>query len=207
MRSLPVEEFVKAFNATPSLATGCTYLLSSALGCTDEKTVNPIIDGDFIARPASEQLVDGSFVHVPIIDGANSDEGTAFGPASVNSTEQFLSYLTNTTASSLYLTPELAQEVLDVYPNEPSYWIPEVTSRSPISNTSSEQRRRAAAYAGDVTMVANRRGTCEAWARNGLKAYSYRFDTVPAGLPGSVGATHFQEVRLSLKLFTFYAIY
>ena len=35
----------------------------------------PIVDGDFIARWASIQLAEGDFVKVPILDGANTDEG------------------------------------------------------------------------------------------------------------------------------------
>jgi len=36
---------------------------------------NPVVDGDFIQRFASIQLKEGAFVKVPIIDGANTDEG------------------------------------------------------------------------------------------------------------------------------------
>lgn len=54
--------------------------------------------------------------------------------------------------------------------------------------------RRSAAYFGDVVMIANRRGTCEAWTAHGVPAYSYRFNTIPAGIPWEVGVTHFMEV-------------
>lgn len=43
-------------------------------------------------------------------------------------------------------------------------------------------------------MIGNRRGACEAWAANGVPAYSYRFNTIPAGLTWETGVTHFQEV-------------
>jgi acetylcholinesterase len=33
----------------------------------------PTVDGDIVARYGSEHLADGSFVHVPILSGANSD--------------------------------------------------------------------------------------------------------------------------------------
>lgn len=54
--------------------------------------------------------------------------------------------------------------------------------------------RRSAAYYGDSIMIAHRRLTCETWASNGLAAYSYRFNTIPAGLPAWLGTTHFLEV-------------
>lgn len=50
---------------------------------------SPQIDGDFVARHSSEQLAEGKFVHVPIIIGANSDEGTSFSPKGVNNTDIF----------------------------------------------------------------------------------------------------------------------
>ena len=45
------------------------------------------------SRYGSEQLADGSFVKVPIISGANSDEGTAFSPTGINTTDDLISYL------------------------------------------------------------------------------------------------------------------
>jgi carboxylesterase type B len=63
------------------------YLNSSS------STWQPIIDGDFIKGYTSEQLAKGQFVHVPVISGANSDEGTAFGPRSINTTQDFLNVL------------------------------------------------------------------------------------------------------------------
>ncbi|XMA10189.1 hypothetical protein WAI453_002980 [Rhynchosporium graminicola] len=52
----------------------------------------PIVDGDFTARHGSEQMADGSFVHVPIITGTNSDEGTSFAQPS-NSSEAIISQI------------------------------------------------------------------------------------------------------------------
>nr|POE58662.1 lipase 4 [Quercus suber] len=156
----------------------------------------PIVDGDFIARYASIQLAEGAFVHVPIIDGANSEEGTAFGPKGIDTDAQFLRYVSaNTSAATL--PARFASDVLAAYPNTCSDFVP--TSDEVPCNVSwpagfGAQYRRTAAYAGDAKMVANRRGTCETWARHGLPAYCYRFNTIPAGVPWTVGASHFQEV-------------
>lgn len=53
----------------------------------------PLVDGDFIQGYTSLQLNQSQFVHVPIISGANSDEGTAFGPMGINSPQDFLNRL------------------------------------------------------------------------------------------------------------------
>jgi carboxylesterase type B len=39
-----------------------------------------------------------------------------------------------------------------------------------------------------------RRRASLAFVKQGLPSWSYRFDTVVAGMPGYIGATHFQEV-------------
>jgi carboxylesterase type B len=55
----------------------------------------PTVDGDFIQKYTSLQLAEGAFVHVPILSGANSDEGTAFGPKGINTTEDFYNSITS----------------------------------------------------------------------------------------------------------------
>ena len=49
--------------------------LNKLLNTTTATYWQPIVDGDFVARWASIQLAQGDFVKVPIIDGANTDEG------------------------------------------------------------------------------------------------------------------------------------
>ncbi|KXT06800.1 hypothetical protein AC578_7089 [Pseudocercospora eumusae] len=179
LRSIPSDTLANLFNTTTSISYGWS----------------PIVDGDFIQRWASIQLAEGAFVKVPVIDGANTDEGTAFGPTGINTTADFAATITDTTRN--VVAPEyLVDEVLEAYPNEPAYWIPPVeeignyTYGSPYG----AQYRRSAAYWGDVVMIANRRGTVETWAANGVPAYSYRFNTIPTGVPFTIGVTHFQEV-------------
>lgn len=48
---------------------------------------------DFLQQYSSRQLVNGQFVHVPIIDGANTDEGTSFAPQGINNSEIFNDYI------------------------------------------------------------------------------------------------------------------
>ena len=178
LRHLPFETLNKLFNTS------------------DAGQWQPIVDGDFIARWASIQLEEGDFVKVPIIDGANTDEGTAFGPRGINTTEQFVEYIASNDTQA-YLAEPFVQGVLDAYPNTPDYYIPppdEVPANVSFPPGSGDMYRRTAAYGGDVVMIANRRGACETWTKWGVPAYSYRFDTIPAGLPWYVGVTHFQEV-------------
>ncbi|RDW58416.1 hypothetical protein BP5796_12346 [Coleophoma crateriformis] len=152
----------------------------------------PLIDGDYIQGYTSLQLAKGEFVHVPIISGANSDEGTAFSPTGVNSSAIFLA---NLEAS---LPAASASAIAAAYPVNitngavptglPASWVP------PDSLALGSNWRRSAAYTGDYNFIANRRLTCETWAKNAVSAFCYRFNTVPNGISTYIGATHFQEV-------------
>lgn len=179
LRQVPVQQLQDLFNTT-DFSTGWS----------------PIVDGDFIQRWGSVQLQEGDFVKVPVIDGTNTDEGTAFGVAGISTDEAFLNAVKNQTLSNP-LPADLAQEVLEVYPNTPEYFIPpveELPANYTYPPSQGSQYRRSAAYFGDLSFTANRRATCEAWAAHNVSAYSYRFNTRPAGIPPSVGVTHYQEV-------------
>jgi len=71
--------------------------LNSVLNGTDgssEYNFSPVVDGDLIRNWGSIQLNNHDFVKVPILAGSNTDEGTAFGPIGINTTEQWYEYLT-----------------------------------------------------------------------------------------------------------------
>lgn len=76
--------------------------LSNAINSTAFYQWFPVLDGDFNARYASLQFEDGDFVHVPIIIGANSDEGTAFGPYGINTQAEFIAGLESQCASGWF---------------------------------------------------------------------------------------------------------
>ncbi|KAH7377261.1 Alpha/Beta hydrolase protein [Pyrenochaeta sp. MPI-SDFR-AT-0127] len=156
----------------------------------------PQIDGDIIERQSSAQLADGSFVQVPIIIGANSDEGTSFSPMGVNSTALFEKAIITSTPR---MNASFAQEILKEYPDDPSQQV--LANLGPTFRPGipeGYQYRRAATYYGDSTMIANRRLTCQVWASFNLTAYCYRFNAIPAWADQLDGATHFVEVAFSM---------
>jgi carboxylesterase type B len=166
----------------------------------------PIVDGDLIARWASEQLRDGAFVQVPIVDGANSDEGTSFSPKGVDTEDDFARDVsrigespgedTGYAGESPSIPASFVRELLSAYPDEPEYWIPGVDQLGnyTFGEPQGAMYRRSAAYWGDVRIIANRRGTCEAWADAGLDAYCYRFNVRPTGTDWSAGVPHAVEL-------------
>lgn len=82
--------------------------LNAALNTSTFSSVwTPQIDGDIIARYSSDQIAEGAFVKVPIIDGTTADEGTSFAPEGLNTTAQFRDALMckYSTQSSLVTAP------------------------------------------------------------------------------------------------------
>lgn len=150
----------------------------------------PIIDGDFIQKFPSEQLSAGEFVRVPLLIGTNTDEGTAFGSSFVVDTDaEFaadlaLNGMDNATVQTL--------EIL--YPNVPAAGIPRPANYSSPENFNGAQFKRVAAVWGDLTVIAPRRASAQAWAAYNATVYSYRFDIQPPADPDYTGSTHFVEV-------------
>lgn len=79
LREVPFEKLNSALNGT---------------GGSPAYEFSPVLDGDFVKTRGSAQLDKHEFIHVPIIAGTNSDEGTSFGPTGINTTDQFYGYLT-----------------------------------------------------------------------------------------------------------------
>ena len=150
----------------------------------------PFKDDDIVADYGSKQLADGRFVKVPIINGANSDEGSAFSPKGINNTEDFRTAIQN----GAPVSDELTTQLLAAYPDDLSVNVVASLGDARPGLPYGSQFRRSASYFGDYSFVANRRISCETWAAANISAYCYRFNAIPAGIAPEIGATHFQEV-------------
>jgi len=178
LRALPAEQLNTAINTTSAILNVTNFM--------------PIVDGDFVQKRGSIQLAAGDFVHVPIVDGANSDEGTAFSPFPVNSTADFEMFVSLSQDGGL--PANFTQAILAAYPDDLSVNVVASLGNQRPGPPFGAQFRRSASYFGDVAFIAPRRKTCETWAAKGLDAYCYRFNAIPAGIPAAIAATHFQEV-------------
>jgi carboxylesterase type B len=174
LREVPVDVLSAIFNSS----------------VTAEASFRPVIDNDFVTDSGTNLTLAGKFVRVPYLLGANHDEGTAFGVRGINTTKEFLAILT-----AQGIDNATAATIAAVYPDIPEIGIPPtLQGRPPASLAFGSQFKRAAAYGGDWIMHAPRRLTNQMWAQYNTTSYSYVFDTIPNGLDGTVGATHFQEI-------------
>ncbi|KAH7065374.1 carboxylesterase [Macrophomina phaseolina] len=159
---------------------------------------NPIVDGDFLTAYPSDLSANGTFIKVPLITGANTDEGTSFSIRNLaNATALATSLLS---WRNYALSPPTIRTLLSLYPDDtttpkPPYHVP---ASEPFANYGA-QWRRSAAIGGDLVMVAQRRKMAETYAAASQAVYSYRFDTPLWNASAATGANHFANVVFSFQ--------
>ena len=176
--SSPVENLTRT--------TGC-YTSKNQLDCLRSLTSddlfkaqvsqvwNPLVDGDFLTAYPSTLLRQGKFIRIPLLIGANSDEGTSFGVSGLdNETAIFNNLLFY---RSYQISPPTARKLLELYPNDPAHEPPYYITNATIFPNKGLQWRRDCAIAGDIVMISGRRKVCEEFTSAGLPTFSYRFDT------------------------------
>ncbi|KFA68183.1 hypothetical protein S40285_09141 [Stachybotrys chlorohalonatus IBT 40285] len=165
------------------------------VGARQSLTWNPIIDGTFLTGYPSQLTPHRKFNAVPMIIGANTDEGFAIGNPS---SEQDL-YTEMFTWRNYALTPPTIRRLLDLYPNDPCIQPPYLISNCSTNPTRGAQWRRALQIGGDVVMISVRRKMAELWAGIGTAVYSYRFDQMPWNGDPWGGVKHFDNVAFSFQ--------
>lgn len=87
-----------------------TYRRVTAAGST-----GTVRDGSFVqGKSAFENYSSGRYVKVPMLVGANTDEGVSFGSFGANTTEEVVDTFTSTTVSE-----DVARGLAEVYPEDP----------------------------------------------------------------------------------------
>lgn len=137
------------------------------------------------------------FIRIPLLDGANSDEGSSFGAVGIdNETALFQSIMF---FRNYAISAPKARKLLQLYPddpaNQPPFYIKEPT-RFPARGL---QWRRSAAINGDIVMISGRRKFCELYTEAGEDVYSYRFDTPLWNAAVTDGVRHFVNVVFSFQ--------
>ncbi|KAH7014480.1 Alpha/Beta hydrolase protein [Microdochium trichocladiopsis] len=202
------QAFQQSYNAVVN-ATNCTdsfdkvqclrevpfETLNTIFNGTLGNSFGPSLDGDFVQNYGSIQLERGDFVKVPLLIGANTNEGRGFlGPIKVNTTQDFRNVIgSGTGAASGADVPSGFKDLLvEAYPNN---WT-ELAIVDPAETWIGDSRGanfvRAAAYQGDYSFTGPRRGANEMWAKWGIKSYAYRFNAIATLLNNGIG--HFTEV-------------
>jgi hypothetical protein len=144
---------------------------------------------------------------VPLLVGANSDEGFSFGVRGLdNETAIFNSLLSDLSWGPLEMpflglpygiSPPSARKLLELYPNDPEDEPPYGLGSDTIFPADGLQWRRSAAIYGDIVMISGRRKLCEEYVDQSV--YSYRFTTLPFNSRPEDGVQHFVNVAFSFQ--------
>lgn len=146
-----------------------------------------VLDGDFVQDYGSVQLSRGQFNKVPIVIGANSDEGASFAPNGINTTEQF--------EASLSPLPEAyRKDILEAYPDDLRVNVIQILGNQRPSPRFGNQFRRVASYFGDFYFIAPARQTAQTWASHGIPTYKFRFNADQKVFAPELRVSHFKEI-------------
>lgn len=151
----------------------------------------PVIDGDFIPDWPKNLLAEEKFVKVPIITGANMDEGASFGPGKIDTTDELRNWLRTSYPAIEEVTID---QLLQFYPDDPALGSPFGTGDLYSGSRYGLQYKRGNALGGDLAMAGPRRLTCETWTKAGLDVYSYNWNQSDYMNPPEDGTDHAQEV-------------
>ncbi|OSD07125.1 esterase 1 [Trametes coccinea BRFM310] len=159
----------------------------------------PVIDGPggLIPDSPSKLYSDGKFARIPLMTGANLDDGTFFTPAGVSSDAQIEEFLV---AAALPFQPpppppavtDVIAEVLQLYPNDPTVGCPFGTGNETFGLSS--EYKRLAAIAGDSSFHAPRRAWVRTASGAGVPVYAFLFADEQAVETPRLGVTHGTDV-------------
>jgi carboxylesterase type B len=140
----------------------------------------------------------GAFVRLPIITGANSEEGQSFASRTVQSDAEIASWLLKW--RDYQLRPNSIQKLINIY--EPYAWPPYHISKNATIPGTGKAYRKSGAIGGDLVMIAQRRKVAQQWTGVGEKVWSFRFDTPLWDSKETDGTKHGDEVVFTFQNIT-----
>lgn len=196
----PVENLTRTVGCwavTDQLACLRSLSSSALFAARPSQVWNPIVDGDFLTAYPSTLMDEGKFIKIPLLIGANSDEGVSFSVHGLdNSTAIFNSLMS---WRSYALTPASIRTLLELYPNDPAEEPPYGRMGNDTYPKYGLEWRRDAAIGGDIVIIGQRRKMCEYYTRAGKDVWSYRFDTPFWNASAPVSVPHFVNVVFSFQ--------
>lgn len=163
------------------------------------RSLLPVQDGEFFDGNSRMALKQGRFVRVPILAGANTNEGTSLTISqslSVSSPTEFRAVVAG------WLGPGVASTTVDSVAAEYLERMSPEEAQTSLGTVLLSSRpeygslyERTTLFVGDHIFIAARRFATDTWAGHGVPAYSYRFDTVGSGVSAeTLGAAHYTEI-------------
>nr|QFR37231.1 carboxylesterase [Cyberlindnera americana] len=173
------------------------FAFNETNGVMNQSLRFPYIDGSIISKSSFEKYEQGQFTRVPILVGANSDEGSVFTPPTINSQNSSISFLNRLSPNLLMRN---AKEIVDLYPvTDPSLHFPLQPDweKSTPANNISNYVKSTGRLIGDMMFESPSRWVSEFHSLYGSDVFKYRFNIPSQELferHNRVGASHFGEV-------------
>ncbi|KAK7417449.1 hypothetical protein QQX98_004569 [Neonectria punicea] len=145
LRKVPTDRLSAVFNS--SFATAPGY--------------GQVVDDDFFVAPGDALLRQAKFVKVPLLVGANFDEGSLYATKGINTTAEFAAMV-----KSGGVNDSATADIMRLYPDDPAAGLPATLHGRPEGPLAryGRQWKRAVAYRGDAAQHAARRLTTQSWA-------------------------------------------
>ncbi len=143
----------------------------------------PAIDDLLIPESPTKQLAAGRFVHVPIIAGTVTDEGTFFGTKGINSDNDLKDALRTSYPN---IRNSTIDELLKLYPDDATLGSPYNTGDGYLPT--GRQDKRSCSLYGDLVMIGPKRLMVESMIKEQSEVWAFRFDQVPTYLWQTYGA-------------------
>jgi carboxylesterase type B len=132
---------------------------------------------------------------LPIITGANSEEGHNFASRTVNSDAEIATWLSKW--RDYELKPDSIAKLIKLY--EPYTWPPYSMNKNVRIPGTGRSYRKSGAIGGDMVMIAQRRKVAQQWTRAGQDVWSFRFDTPLWDSKESDGTRHSDEMVFTFQ--------
>ncbi|KAF4340655.1 triacylglycerol lipase II precursor [Fusarium beomiforme] len=144
----------------------------------------PVLDGDFFADYPTNQLANRRFLKIPILIGANTDEGTSVGFTRPNNNDdlrdmEWMMVPSGVKVSTGKTQEELIDGLLELYHDDQTVGIPSLDNwlyvlkpGDPFAEELGFQCLRFNAILGDYLVHYQRRWANKAWAKHGIPAMS-----------------------------------
>ncbi|KAH6661541.1 lipase 2 [Plectosphaerella plurivora] len=149
----------------------------------------PVVDGDILARPAAEQLRDGSFVKVPYIMGTNNDEASIYTPLGLNTAADVFDSLVSATNNVDFT---IALGLMSRYPKTDNDGVLDGVPFAHFNTTVGLQFKRFLAIMSDGVFIAPTQFSANLWQRhnNSTNLYVYNANVTISQGGNWYGAGH-----------------
>ncbi|CCU76018.1 unnamed protein product [Blumeria hordei] len=144
----------------------------------------PVVDGSFIQKRPTQQLLSGKVNGLRVLSGHNSDEAPAFVPQTIKSDEDFEAYTSNLFPLMNNQTRAILSKIYEIPETVPGPYFSTLGSSGPTAMNQSSvaigQQQRANNMYAESTFVCPSYWLADALTNRNRSSWKYQFSVPPA---------------------------